>query len=92
MEEKVQESVAVFNGIEMSISSLDDIWLTQNQIAQLFETRKQNVNHHIKAFLKELDDEQVGVVVKESFTTTSPHTSPDSHGYGDVSCRHSLTL
>ena len=70
MEEKKQESVAVFNGIEMSISSLDDIWLTQNQIAQLFETRKQNVNHHIKAFLKELDDEQVGVVVKESFTTT----------------------
>ena len=70
MEEKKQESVAVFNGIEMSISSLDDIWLTQNQIAQLFETRKQNVNHHIKAFLKEHDDEQVGVVVKESFTTT----------------------
>ena len=70
MEEKKQESVAVFNGIEMSVSSLDDIWLTQNQIAQLFETRKQNVNHHIKAFLKELDDEQVGVVVKESFTTT----------------------
>ena len=70
MEEKAQESVSVFNGIEMSISSLDDIWLTQNQIAQLFETRKQNVNHHIKAFLKELDDEQVGVVVKESFTTT----------------------
>lgn len=70
MEEKAQESVAVFNGIEMRISSLDDIWLSQKQIAQMFETNKQNVNHHIKAFLKELDDEQVGVVVKESFTTT----------------------
>ena len=70
MEEKAQESVAVFNGIEMSVSSLDDIWLSQKQIAKLFEASVQNVNHHIKAFLKELDDEQVGVVVKESFTTT----------------------
>ena len=70
MEEKVQESVAVFNGIEMSISSLDDIWLTQKQIAHLCEASVQNVNHHIKAFLKELDDEQVGVVIKDSFTTT----------------------
>ena len=70
MEEKAQESVVVFNGIEMSVSSLDDIWLSQKQIAKLFEASVQNVNHHIKAFLKELDDEQVGVVVKESFTTT----------------------
>ena len=70
MEEKVQESVAVFNGIEMSIGSLDDIWLTQKQIAQMFKTSTQLVNHHIKAFLKELDDEQVGVVVKCGFTTT----------------------
>ena len=69
MEEKVQESVAVFNGIEMRISSLDDIWLTQKQIAQLFETSKQNVSMHIKSFLKELDDEQVSSVVKKSFTT-----------------------
>lgn len=69
MEEKVQESVAVFNGIEMRISSLDDIWLSQKQIAQLFETSKQNVGQHIKAFLKELDGEQVSSVVKKSFTT-----------------------
>jgi len=70
MEEKVQESVAVFNGIKMRISSLDDIWLTQKQIAQIFETSKQNVGQHIKNFLQELDAEQVGVVVKKSFTTT----------------------
>ena len=69
MEEKVQESVAVFNGIEMRISSLDEIWLTQKQIAQLFDTSKQNVGQHIKSFLKELDDEQVSSVVKKSFTT-----------------------
>ena len=69
MEEKAQESVAVFNGIEMRISSLDEIWLTQKQIAQLFDTSKQNVGQHIKSFLKELDDEQVSSVVKKSFTT-----------------------
>lgn len=70
MEEKVQESVAVFNGIEMSISSLDDIWLSQKQIAHMFDTSIPNVSMHIKAFLKELDDEQVRVVVKHSLTTT----------------------
>lgn len=69
MEEKKQESVTVFNGIEMRISSLDEIWLTQKQIAQLFDTSKQNVGQHIKSFLKELDDEQVSSVVKKSFTT-----------------------
>ena len=70
MEEKTQESVAVFNGVEMRISSLDEIWLTQKQIAQVFETSKQLVNHHINTFLNELDDEQIKVVVKKSFTTT----------------------
>ena len=68
MEEKTQESVAVFNGIEMSVSSLDDIWLTQKQIAQVFETSVQNVGQHIKAFLKELDNEQVKSTIKKSFT------------------------
>ena len=54
MEEKVQESVAVFNGIEMSVSSLDDIWLTQKQIAQVFDTSKQNVSKHVITLKKEL--------------------------------------
>ena len=71
MEEKVQESVAVFNGIEMSISSMDDIWLTQKQIAKLFETTIPNVSMHIKSFLKELDDEQVKSTVKKSLTVQS---------------------
>ena len=71
MEEKTQESVAVFNGIEMSVSSLDDIWLTQKQIAQVFDTSKQLVYHHINAFLKELDDEQIKSTVKRGFTVQS---------------------
>ena len=68
MEEKKQESVAVFNGIEMRISSLDEIWLTQKQIAQLFETTIPNVSMHIKSFLKELDNYQVKSTIKKSLT------------------------
>ena len=71
MEEKKQESVAVFNGIEMSISSLDDIWLTQKQIAQLFETSVPNVSMHIKSFMEELDNEQVKSTIKKSLTVQS---------------------
>ena len=70
-EKEVQESVAVFNGIEMRIGSLDDIWLTQKQIAKMFETSIPNVSMHIKAFLKELDDEQVKSTIKESLTVQS---------------------
>ena len=54
MEEKKQESVAVFNGIEMRISSLDDIWLTQKQIAQLFKKDVKTINHHVIMVKKEL--------------------------------------
>ena len=79
MEEKVQESVAVFNGIEMSISNLDDIWLTQKQIAQLFETTIPNVSMHIKSFLKELDDEQVKSTVKKSLTVQIQHHHRQTH-------------
>lgn len=63
-----ENQMVAFNGIEMKITSLDDIWLTQNQIAQLFDTSIPNVSMHIKAFLKELDNEQVKSTVKKSLT------------------------
>ena len=31
----------------------DDIWLTQPQIATLFDTRQQNISYHIKTIIKE---------------------------------------
>ena len=31
----------------------DDVWLTQAQIATLFDTRQQNVSYHIKTIIKE---------------------------------------
>ena len=68
MSEEIER--CMFNGIELKIGRLEDIWLTQKQIAQLFDTTKQNVGQHIKNFLQELDEEQIKVVVKKSFTTT----------------------
>lgn len=48
----------------------ENIWLTQQQMAELFQTSKQNVSLHIKNIFAEgeLDDFSV---VKEFFTTAS---------------------
>ena len=68
MSEEIEK--CVFNGIEIKVGRLEDIWLTQKQIAQLFDTSRENVTMHIKNFLKELDEEQVKVVCKKSLHTT----------------------
>lgn len=47
-----------------------NIWLTQNQIAELFDTSKQNIGQHIAAILKE-EELQENSVVKNYFTTAS---------------------
>jgi len=46
------------------------VWLTQMEIAQLFQTSKQNVSLHIKNVLDEAEL-QLDSVVKESLTTAS---------------------
>ena len=47
-----------------------NIWMNQNQLAELFDTSKQNIGQHIKSILEdnELDDISV---VKNYFTTAS---------------------
>jgi hypothetical protein len=46
------------------------IWLSQAEIAELFQTTKQNVSLHAKNILEE-GELQAGSVVKESLTTAS---------------------
>lgn len=48
----------------------ENVWLTQNAMAELFDTTKQNISLHIKNIFeeKELDENSV---VKENLTTAS---------------------
>ena len=48
----------------------EDLWLTQNQIAEIYDTTKQNIGQHIKNILAdgELDADSV---VKDFFTTAT---------------------
>jgi len=48
----------------------DTVWLTQAEIAELFDTTKQNVGMHIRNILKEGELSE-GAVVKKSFTTAA---------------------
>lgn len=48
----------------------DSIWLNQMEIAQLFQTTKQNVSLHAKNIIKDGELQEVSVV-KESLTTAS---------------------
>ena len=51
----------------------ENVWLTQNAMAELFNTTKQNISLHIKNIFeeKELDENSV---VKENLTTASDNT------------------
>jgi hypothetical protein len=46
----------------------DTVWLTQQQMAELFLTTKQNVSLHVNNIFRE-DELQETLVVKESLTT-----------------------
>lgn len=60
------------NGItKVSVRFTDaDLWLTQNQIAEIYDTTKQNIGQHVKHILEEgeLSDNSV---VKDFFTTAA---------------------
>ena len=55
------------------------VWLTQLQIATLFDTTKQNVSLHVRNILDE--GELAGAVVKESLTTASDGKSYKTQMY-----------
>lgn len=46
----------------------ENVWLTQNAMAELFDTTKQNISGHIQNIFKEGELEE-NSVVKESLTT-----------------------
>ncbi|PTM02155.1 MAG: cell filamentation protein Fic, partial [Bacteroidetes bacterium] len=39
-----------------------DVWMNQNQLAELFDTSKQNIGQHIKNILEDKELEAVSVV------------------------------
>ena len=53
----------------------DTVWLTQSQMAELFQTTKQNISLHIKNAFKE--GELVKEEVVKDFLTTTPHGAID---------------
>ena len=48
------------------------VWLNQNQLAELFDTSKQNISLHINNILKDKELNS-NSVVKEYLTTASDH-------------------
>lgn len=47
-----------------------DVWMNQSQLAELFDTSKQNIGQHIKNILEERELEEISVV-KNFFTTAT---------------------
>ena len=55
--------------LEVQIEN-ETVWLTQQQMADLFQTTKQNISLHINNIFKESELEQISVV-KEYLTTAA---------------------
>jgi hypothetical protein len=54
---------------QVALYAIDgNIWLNQMQLAELFDTSKQNIGQHVAAILKE-EELQESSVVKNYFTT-----------------------
>lgn len=71
-EKETKYSVVPYKVNEKSLLEVvqadDNVWLTQKQIAELFETSKQNVGSHIKKIFNSSELEEISVV-KDFFTT-----------------------
>lgn len=66
----MNETLAVFDGTTIQIQSLEDIWMTQKQMAELYGTTVQNISKHIGKLKQELDSETLSVVINQKLITT----------------------
>jgi hypothetical protein len=73
--DKQEQNIIIYNTADgkaaVSLYAKDGmIWMNQNQLAELFDTSKQNIGQHIASILKDNELEQSSVV-KNYFTTAS---------------------
>ena len=75
LEENSKKNIIIYNTIDgkasVSLYAKDGmIWMNQSQLAELFDTSKQNIGQHISSILKdnELNEDSV---VKNYFTTAA---------------------
>jgi len=70
-----KKNIIIYNTIDgkatVSLYAKDGmVWMNQNQIAELFDTSKQNIGQHIANVLKEKELDE-NSVVKNYFTTAA---------------------
>lgn len=75
MEEQNNIIIYTANDGKASVALLErdgSVWLNQNQLAELFDTSKQNISLHVNNILKDKELDAVSVV-KEYLTTAVDH-------------------
>ena len=75
MKEENQQNIIIYNTADgkasVSLYAKDgNVWMNQNQLAELFDTSKQNIGQHIASILAE-NELDANSVVKNYFTTAS---------------------
>ena len=75
MKEENRQNVIIYNTADgkasVSLYAKDgNVWMNQNQLAELFDTSKQNIGQHIASILNENELDEISVV-KNFFTTAT---------------------
>ena len=74
-EDQSKKNIIIYNTIDgkasVSLYAKDrKIWMNQSQLAELFDTSKQNIGQHISSILKD-NELNENSVVKDYFTTAA---------------------
>ncbi len=85
MQNELNNEIIIYEGengkptIEVRMQG-ETVWLTQKQLAELFDTTKQNISQHVKNILKELELSEDSVV-KKILTTAEDGKSYNTEHY-----------